>query len=96
MKLQFSLATLLICMTVLAVVCAFAISVKVFKPAVKFVLPGDTSEHIARKALYRTLTVAEVTLRIVLWGASAIAATLIVLRVIGRLKSRRHTEPPVG
>ena len=69
MKLQFSLATLLVCMTVLAVVCAFAISVKVFEPAVTFVLPGDTSGHIARKALNRPPTVAEVTLRIVLWGA---------------------------
>jgi hypothetical protein len=38
----------------------------------------------------------DVACRMALWGTPAISATLTVLWSIRRLKSRRHTEPPVG
>jgi hypothetical protein len=103
MKLQFSLATLLVCMTVLAVVCAASIALPVseWQPS-----PASVRGRAAMMPDGATLTVfyrltrppngADVAWRMALWGIPAVAATLGVPWTIRRLKSRRHTEPPVG
>ena len=113
MKLQFSLATLLVCVTVLAVVCAFAIRRPVIdlrtnnydKPflgdplgdPLGYPLPADAKIISISKSHFtfeRPPNVSEIALRFVTWGIPAIAATLGVLWIVRRLKSRRHTDPP--
>ena len=95
MKLQFSLATLLVCMTVLAVVCCMCAKMQVH-------LDVDTVETINGKTYplrytdNRPPTENEFVLRL-MWAAPlSIAATLGTLWAIRRLKSRCHTEPPGG
>jgi hypothetical protein len=89
MKLQFSLATLLICMTVLAVVAAIGTAFQVHYRTLGM-MTGFIYEWSGPPSA------SELVWRIILWGPVAIAATLGVLWAIRRLKSRRHTEPPVG
>jgi len=95
MKLQFSLTTLLVCMTVLAVVCAASIAIPM-----REVVQGPV--YLIPKPVYesteitRSPTVAETVRRIAIWSPAAIAGTLAGLCIVRRLKSRRHTEPPVG
>ena len=110
MKLQFSLATLLICMTVLAVVCAFAVALPVYQsfyfadgddPSVIEFPDGsglqfDQPVGTVEKVYQRHATASEITWRIAIFGASIIAATLAALWLIRALKSHRHNEPPVG
>jgi hypothetical protein len=91
-KLQFSLATLLVCMTVLAGVCATAISVPVNEPTTVQVT-RSTWEMISVSHPPSAWTIAW---RLALLGPLSIAATLLTLWNVRRLKSRRHTEPPVG
>jgi hypothetical protein len=103
MKLQFSLATLLVCMTVLAVVCAIAISMPVRETTkIEFTTQRTTpegkpvielSERISES---HSPTAENIAWRVGLWGTSAVAATLGVLWAIRRLKSRRENWPPVG
>ena len=96
MKLQFSLATLLVCVTVLAVVCAVSAAIPIHeRREIATSTPRyGTTEGLIN--LYRRPTTGEIALRIGLWGTPAIAATLGVLWAVRRLKSRRHTEPPAG
>ena len=56
-------------------------------------MPVDLSWQ---KAVLRPPTSREIVGRMALWGPLAIAAALGVLWTVRRLKSRRHTEPPVG
>ena len=92
MKLQFSLATLLVCLTVLAVVCAVAGPMKV----------DEYQNGRMTQILVRPATAGEITLRLVLCGAPAVATTLLVPWFIRCLKFRmtlnrrsRRTPPPL-
>ena len=103
MKLPFSLATLLVCVTVLAVVCAFAVTSPVYEKANGRMLPpgfesgGTTMDNFVEISFWRRPpNNAEIARRFVLWGTPAIAVTLALLWAIRRLKLRRHTEPPGG
>ena len=102
MKLQFSLATLLVCMTVLAVVAAISARMPVWELLAEWLNPprfapgGTVYQAINRSYWERPPHGAEIVLRLAIWGPVAIAATLGVLWTIRRLKSRRHTDPPVG
>jgi hypothetical protein len=103
MKLQFSLATLLVCMTVLAVVCAVAAVLPVYEetlgtPAITVEnLPDGSTRTIERQDYSESHrpTTFNISTRVTLWGTPALAGTLTALWAIRRLKSRRHTEPPV-
>ena len=102
MKLQFSLATLLVCTTVLGVVCAFAISCPVNDTEifVKKYSDPHTFDRIQTLKFIRRFTrtpdFREFAWRMAIWGSPAVAATVGTLWTIRRLNSRRHTEPPVG
>ncbi len=107
MKLQFSLATLLLCMAVLSVVSLLSAklpvqdSETVTKTYWKFgsgrpINDPDTYNVTTIEKIQRPPKAFEVMGRLVIWGTPAIGATLAVLWTIRRLKSRRHTEPPVG
>jgi hypothetical protein len=88
MKLLFSLATLLICMTVLAVV------------KENLVIESGSLSSEARidinRPYWRMRESAEIAIRLAIYGPLSLAATLGVLWTIRRLKSSRHTEPPDG
>jgi hypothetical protein len=96
MKLQFSLATVLICVTVLAIVAGLSrlVPTHLHGP----ILVGLDASHW--NALWTKLPPDvepksdDVVIRILVWGPLTIAAKLAVLWAIRRLKSRRHTEPP--
>jgi hypothetical protein len=88
MKLQFSLATLLVCMTVLAVVAAVAAKMPVQASGLEISWYDGTYD--------RPPNAAELASRLAWSWPLAIAATLGVLWTIRRLKSRRHNEQPVG
>jgi hypothetical protein len=95
MKLQFSLATLLVCVTVLAVVIAISVQMPVtYKPNIanSYVGPYSTSAI----ELNRSPKPSEIEARIAIWGIPSVAATLAMLWAIRRLKSRRENGPPVG
>ena len=106
MRFQFSLATLLVCMTVLAVVCALAVAVPVRQsfyfpdteneggplPIGFFRQPIKTIEYIYP----RPPTAIDISWRVAVWGTPAVAATLGTLWAIRRLKSRRENGPAVG
>jgi len=95
MKLQFSLATLLVCVTVLAVVCWFSMMIPVKGEAL--VSSGPDPFGIEVMFPYsRMPQFADIAVRLALWGPLAIAATLGVQSTIRRLKSRRHTKTPVA
>jgi hypothetical protein len=112
MKLQFSLATLLVCMTALAVVCALSISIPVNEnppsrlyrdgkgsireESVNRTIPVPTDWKEIEQRLTRNPNGRDVAWRMAVWGPLAIAATLGVLWTVRRLKPRRHTEPTVG
>ena len=99
MKLQFSLATLLVCMTVLAVVCALAFRLKVHqpeKPMGVYIIHGPLADELIEPANDHVPTPSEAAKRLAIWGPLSIAVTLGVLWLIRRLKSRRENGPPVG
>jgi hypothetical protein len=100
MKLQFSLATLLVCMTVLAVVIAIAVAMPVYQVESSYdasEMRGGTPVLVRRTIAYevRKPTAEDIILRLMWAAPSSIAATLGVRWAIRRLKSRRHIEPPV-
>ena len=86
-------------MTVLAVVCALCAKTTVHEDAT---LVAMKSEHTVihfeevMRAHDRRPNGSEIARRMILWFPPAFAATLAVMWTIRRLKSRRHTEPPVG
>jgi hypothetical protein len=111
MKLQFSLATLLVCMTVLAVVCAACISIpvnenlqsrlyrdghRIVEESVNRAIPVPPSWKEIEICQTRAPNGEDMAWRLALWGPAAIAVTLGVLWAIRHLKSRRHIDPPVG
>jgi hypothetical protein len=100
MKLQFSLATLLVCMTLLAVVCGLAAIIPVHEPfppvlrknyAGKLIVIWEGEGYLSRRPVAN-----EITWRIATWGSESVTAALIVLGVVSTLKSRRENGPPVG
>ncbi len=90
MKLQFSLTTLLVYMTVLAVVCAasVAIPIRAVVQGPVFLIPKPVYESTE---ISRSPTVAETLRRIAIWSPAAIAGTLAGMWLVRRVKSRRHT-----
>jgi hypothetical protein len=97
MKLQFSLATLLVCVTVLAVVCAVAVGIPVSEIVQEYPKWYSSSPIKPYNVAHpRPPTTSEIASRLALWGPPALAATLGALWVIRRLKSRRENGPPVG
>ena len=98
MKLQFSLATLLVCMTVLAVICRLrcrcAVILKTNRGAIDGYCLFDSGcepeiIRLPNEAISVAFACGGRNLLYVAWPLAA-------LWTIRRLKSRRHTEPPVG
>src|SRR5262249_30243724 len=100
MKLQFSLATLLVCITVQAVVAAICAQIRV----------TDTSEIIRQLRLApsgtrftqfdvpielvrRPPTIGEIALRLGFWGPVSAVATLSVVWIVRRLRRRTCPSP---
>jgi hypothetical protein len=85
MKLRFSLATLLICVTVLAIVAAICAQVPVTEPPrlVWGLFSGDMI--LADSA--RPPTIGEIVLRLGLWGPVSVAAVLFVLWRVRHLRT---------
>jgi ABC-type Fe3+ transport system permease subunit len=94
MKLQFSLATLLVCVTVLAVVTAISTTIPVHQ-IVHTYATDEWSMQLSGE-FDRQPFVSEITFRVAWGGPLAVAATLAILWAIRRLKSRRENGPPVG
>ena len=63
-------------------------------------LDRDFEQHKGQQPEKGTPSVSDIAFRLAiwvsLWVSLSIAATLAALWAIRRLKSRRHTEPPVG
>jgi hypothetical protein len=96
MKLQFSLATLLVCVTVLGAVAGacLMIDVRLVKQHLAMTPGGSEVEYFE---LIRSKPNAwQAALRMAWSGPLALASTLVVLWLIRRLKSRRENRPPVG
>jgi hypothetical protein len=112
MKLQFSLATLLVCTAVMGLVCAACMIAPVQDVEIThaelqgpFTLEkdnlreltnvgGDAWEIVA--GIERRPYLGEIALRLA-WAVPTAVAFIIALPWLARrLKSRRHTEPPVG
>jgi hypothetical protein len=110
MKLQFSLATLLVCMTVLAVVCAGAASIRVREPLTSWDQlairgarddPNGWLKQVPRplpqgQTFTRPPNLEDIVIRMTKWAPAATIATLTALWSIRRLKSRRENGPPGG
>jgi hypothetical protein len=108
MKLQFSLATLLVCVTVLAVVCAAAVRLPVYETlSTNRRVPADINgipiENSGSGDIFSWViadshppTAQSIVRRLALWGPSALAVTFYAFWLIRRLKSRRENGPPVG
>ena len=116
MKMQFSLATLLVCITVLASVSVIAtrpvheehwkmpppVTTHVFLTGPDGVVIDDTYPepkvdwNSLKFTVTRAPTWSEMARRLAWVGPLAIALLVTVLWATRRLKSRRHTELPVG
>jgi hypothetical protein len=101
MKVQFSLATLLVCVTVLAGVCAVATfvptreAIKPNAPALTGYYKGNpvhetfsTIGASSRPPFSRRPTAWDIGLRAILWGPLAVAAAAAVLLILRRLSLR--------
>ena len=95
MKLQFSLATLLVCMTVLAVTCAIAALIPKHTE-IQFTVIHDVFSNGRMRGIPEERTaisdgppsVIDIGGRFAVWGPCSIAATFVALWTIRRLKSR--------
>jgi uncharacterized membrane protein len=86
LKLQFSLATLLVCVTVMAVVCGVCLQIPVMKPH-HFTIAGQPMYLLTDSGEYANQppTTSEIVQRLAIWVPTSIAATLAVQWSIGRL-----------
>ena len=94
MKLQFSLATLLVCMTIAAILICACVRWPVTD--IDNLRLDSWQSGKPYPIISRTPTVSEVAMRLAWTVPPAIATTIAVMWLFRRLKSRRHTEPPVG
>jgi hypothetical protein len=96
MRFQFSLATLLVCMTVLGAVAGacLMIDVRLVKHHLAMTPGGSEVEHF--ELIRSKPNAGQAALRMAWSEPLAIAATLAVLWAIRHLKSRRENGPPVG
>ena len=99
MKLQFSLATLLVGVTVLALICVLCLvipeheQVPAPQPAAASSVPLLPTVNIVD--VYRRPTPMEALKR--LWALCVLIIAIVFIVIwFRRPKSRRHTEPPVG
>jgi hypothetical protein len=94
MKFQFSLSTLLICITMLALVCALCVKIRVEK---EFDLELK-SEHVVithHLMKYRAPPDgSDIARRLALWGPLAVAGTLACLWGIRKSRSHLNQNPP--
>src|SRR5262245_50845281 len=90
MKLQFSLATLMVCVTVLAAVSAAAVSVKVHEPKAErvFELLGASLWNVVE--VPRAPNSSEILWREIAWGLPSVGTTLALLWIIRRLPEFVH------
>ena len=96
MKLQFSLATLLIGLTVLAVVIAISAKIPVWLSVHRVTYENGLYTSYADMVLVpKSPKLNDILWRSAFFGMPAIVASLGVLWAVRRLKSRRHAEPPV-
>jgi hypothetical protein len=95
MKLQFSLAKLLVCMTVFAIVAGICASSPVRE---LFFLQRHMGVLVGEPMPVRILppNAREIFWRMAYWEPPILTATLLLLWSLHRLKSRRHAEPPGG
>jgi hypothetical protein len=100
---QFSLATLLVCTTVLAVVSAVAVRLDVDEwtrgTVTETHIINGTPINVTRTVSFGSIRrpmASDVAWRLIWWGGPAIAATLAMLWLVRRMKSRRENGPPVG
>jgi hypothetical protein len=95
MRFQFSLATLLICTTVLAVVSAWCVQLPVREERIIEIASHLFPEpiHVVRS---RRPTAQEIARRLAIWGPISVVGTLAGLWIVRRLKSRREIGPPIG
>jgi hypothetical protein len=100
MKMQFSLATLLILVAVTGAVARVCISIPVnetITPGFARVFEGDLRQyHVQRGSIHRSPNLDDVARRMAWAESLTIAATFLLLWSIRRLKSRRENGPPVG
>jgi hypothetical protein len=97
MKLQFSLATLLVCMTVLALVCCIAAVIPVHESVVTSPSgPPFESAFGPIVNLRRRPELSEVIQRATMFSLPAVGIAMVALWSIRRLKSRRENGPPGG
>ena len=97
MKPQFSLATLLVITTALAIVAALCVATNVRSEPMTGVGLNSSAGLIGTFFLDpHTPDLREFALRLLRSGPLAIFMSLSALWIIRRLKSRCHTEPPVG
>ena len=99
MKLQFSLATLLVCVTAFAVVAALCNTIKVhhdgiYKIPENVAIYGEDFEIIQPCDLPPKRH--EVTRRMAIWEPVGVATSLAAIWAFHRVKSRRENGPPVG
>jgi hypothetical protein len=93
MKLQFSLATLLVCMTVLAVVCASAVIDPVYERTI-LRSHGGMNDVPSVQEVGHLPNPSEIAWRLAISVPLSMAITLAVLWLIRQLKSRREDGPP--
>jgi hypothetical protein len=103
MKLQFSLATLLVCVTISAVLCTILAaipacdSIGLVPQSVALTQGSMNFEFFTHQSFnWHKATAAEIALRLAWAAPLSLAATLAILWAIRRLKSRREKGPPVG
>jgi hypothetical protein len=97
MKLQFSLATLLVCMTVLAVVCTLAMNIQIHEQRTAMWWSGSIMRSPPSDwEVSRSPNTGEIIWRLAWAAPLSLVATLGVLWAIRRLKSRRENGPRGG
>jgi hypothetical protein len=94
MKLQFSLATLLVCTAAIAVASYLSVRIEVLE-TMHFISSATNIYEGHWEPIYRKPMAYEITWRMAWSSPLVVAATLGVLWAVRRL-NRRHTEPPVG
>jgi hypothetical protein len=96
MKLQFSLVTLLVCMTVLGTVAGACLMIDISLVKHHLAMTPGGSEVEYFELIRSKPNAGQAALRMAWSEPLAVAATLAVLSLVRSLKSRSHTQPPIG